>query len=113
MTIYDPFDVVIVPFPFTDKAKQKPRPALVVSSRSFNAGHDHVILLMITTAARTQWPSDVLITDLSAAARLTTASVVRFKCFTLEESLVTRKIGALSKQDQTAALAGLRQVFVH
>jgi len=111
MTIYDPFDVVIVPFPFTDNAKQKPRPALVMSSRGFNAGHDHVILLMITTAIRTQWPSDIAIADLRAAG-LTAASVVRFKCFTLEEAIVTRKIGALSARDRAAALAGVRQVLV-
>ena len=112
MTIYDPFDVVTVPFPFTDKAKQKPRPALVISSRSFNAAQDHVILLMITTASHTHWPSDISITDLGSTG-LTAASVLRFKCFTLEESLVTRKIGRLSKQDQVTAMGSLQQVFVH
>jgi len=112
MTIYDAFDVAAVPFPFTDKVKQKPRPALVISARGFNAGHDHVILLMITTAAHTQWPSDVPVTDLSAAG-LTAASVVRFKCFTLEESVVTRKIGTLSKRDQAMTLAALRQALAH
>lgn len=45
MTVYDPYNVVVVPFPFTDKAKQKPRPALVISSRAFNANQGHVILL--------------------------------------------------------------------
>lgn len=112
MTIYDPFDVVVVPFPFTDKAKQKPRPALAVSSRAFNIGHQHVILLMITTAARMQWPSDVPITGLSDAGLLA-ASVVRLKCFTLEESMVTRKIGALSGPDRIAMLAALQHAFVH
>jgi mRNA interferase MazF len=111
MTIYDPFDVVVVPFPFTDKAKQKPRPALVISSQHFNARHDAVILLMITTAAHTQWPSDIFIENLSAAG-LAAASVVRFKCFTLEESIVTRKIGTLSSRDRAAALAGLQQALV-
>jgi mRNA interferase MazF len=112
MTIYDPFDVVVVPFPFTDKAKQKPRPALVISSRGFNASHGQVILLMITTAGRTKWMSDVPITDLNNAG-LTAASVVRFKCFTLEESIVTRRIGAVSKQDRVAASARLQQILVH
>jgi mRNA interferase MazF len=112
MTVYDPFDVVVVPFPFTEKAKQKPRPALVISSRTFNAAHDHVILLMITTAARMQWGSDIAITGLREAGLLA-ASVMRLKCFTLEESLVTRKIGSLSKADRTAALATLQQALVH
>ena len=111
MTIYDRFDVVVVPFPFTDKAKQKPRPALVISSRHFNASHDFVILQMITTAAHTQWPSDISIANLGAAG-LAAASVIRFKCFTLEESIVTRKIGTLSGQDRAAALTGLQQALV-
>ncbi len=111
MTIYDPFDVVIVPFPFTDKAKQKPRPALVISSRGFNASHDRVILLMITTAAKTK-SSDVSIADLNAAG-LNAASVIRCKCFTLEESLLRRKIGTLSMQDRVAALTQLRKVLAH
>jgi mRNA-degrading endonuclease toxin of MazEF toxin-antitoxin module len=112
MTIYDPFDVVVVPFPFTDKAKQKPRPALVISSRAFNASHQHVILLMITTAASTQWQSDIPITGLSEAG-LSAASVVRLKCFTLEEGMVTRKTGALSGPDRIALLAALRHALVH
>ncbi len=112
MTIYDPFDVVVVPFPFTDKAKQKPRPALAISSRSFNASHGQVILLMITTAAQTKWLSDVPIMDLNNAG-LTAESVARFKCFTLEESIVPRKIGALSMQDRIAVSARLQQILIH
>ncbi len=112
MTIYDPFDVVVVSFPFTDKSKQKPRPALVISSRAFNRVHGHVILLMITTGAHTQWPSDIPIGGVKDAG-LSTASVVRLKCFTLEESIVIRKIGSLSEADRRAALAALQEALLH
>jgi mRNA interferase MazF len=112
MTIYDPFDVVVVPFPFTDKAKQKPRPALVISRRNFNASHGNVILLMITTAAQTQWPSDVPISSLKSAG-LPSAWVVRFKMFTLDESIITKKIGVLSNQDRVSASASLKQILIH
>ena len=40
MTIYERFDVVVVPFPFVDSPTTKPRPALVLSTRAFNAAHD-------------------------------------------------------------------------
>lgn len=110
MTIYDPFDVVVVPFPFTDKARQKRRPALVISATAFNADHDVVILLMITTAANTQWASDIPIADLSVAG-LPAVSVVRMKCFTLEESIVARKIGHLGRKDRASVEGALRQIL--
>lgn len=67
---------------------------------------------MVTTAARTQWPSDVPITVLEDAG-LSAASVLRLKCFTLEESIVTRKIGSLSEADRLAARATLQEVLLH
>ena len=42
---YDRFDVVIVPFPFTDKAQAKRRPALVVSANAaFNKKTGHSVM---------------------------------------------------------------------
>ena len=32
--IYEPFDVIVVPFPFTDSLKTKRRPALVLSQKT-------------------------------------------------------------------------------
>lgn len=34
----EPFDVVVVPFPFTDRRAAKRRPALALSSAGFNRG---------------------------------------------------------------------------
>ncbi len=104
--IYDGYDVVVVPFPFSERAAAKRRPALVISSTSFNANHDHLVLAMITTAARSSWASDVSIGDL-AAAGLTHPSVVRLKLFTLEVSLVLRRLGRLAAADTRAVAASL------
>lgn len=103
---YDAFDVVVVPFPFTDLPVTKKRPALVVSRRAFNAGHGHLTLAMITTAKNSDWPSDVEITDWKDAG-LTRASRVRLKLFTLKESLILGRLGALSPKDQAAAQTAL------
>ena len=56
-------DVVVVPFPFTDSARSKRRPALVISRRDFNNRNHHSMLAMITTAKRARWQSDVEIRD--------------------------------------------------
>ncbi len=48
--IYKPFDVVVVPFPFTDSGQAKRRPALVLSQHSnFGNKIGHSILAIITS----------------------------------------------------------------
>ena len=49
------FDVVVVPFPFTDRHAAKRRPALVLSSRSFNQASQHSVLAMIASAEQSGW----------------------------------------------------------
>ena len=47
---YEPFDIVVVPFPFTDAAQSKHRPALVLSQNTtFGAIIGHSVLAMITS----------------------------------------------------------------
>ena len=102
---FDALDVVVVPFPFTDRQTAKRRPALVVSSAGFNEAHEQSILAMITSV-RSDWPSDVVITGWRAAG-LNVACKVRFKLFTVDDTLIVRKIGALSKQDGRAVKQAL------
>ena len=48
--IYEQFDVVVVPFPFSDRTAQKRRPALVLSQRAtFGDMIEHSVLAMITS----------------------------------------------------------------
>ena len=103
--ICEPFDVVVVPFPFTDRETQRRRPALVVSSSAFNAAHDQSILTMITSAGE-EWPSDVAIRDWREAG-LGVPCRVRLKLFTLDDTLVVRKAGALSERDAAAVRSAL------
>ena len=103
---FDPFDVVAVPFPFTDKAAAKRRPALVVSAKTFNARHDQIVLAMITTARRSEWSSDLSLKDW-AEAGLSVPCLIRFKLFTLDADLILRRLGALSKRDREAARQAL------
>ncbi|MBM3951490.1 MAG: type II toxin-antitoxin system PemK/MazF family toxin [Rhodospirillales bacterium] len=107
---FDPFDVVAVPFPFTDKAAAKRRPALVVSAKAFNARHDQLVLAMITTAQRSDWPSDVVIADW-ARAGLSVPCRVRLKLFTLDATLVAKRIGALAKKDRDAVRQALTRAL--
>ena len=101
----EPFDVVVVPFPFTDRQAERRRPALVVSSPDFNSTHDQSILAMITSAGG-EWPSDVAIRDWREAG-LSVPCKIRLKLFTLDDALILRKAGALSKRDAQAVKRSL------
>jgi len=109
--IFEAFDVIVVPFPFTDKNTTKRRPALVLSdARVFNSAVGQSVLAMITSAKNSDWPLDVAIEDLDAAG-LPSASVVRMKLFTLDHRLVVRKAGRLAGADRNRISAVLRQLF--
>jgi mRNA interferase MazF len=103
-------DVVVVPFPFVDRPITKRRPALVLSRETFNAGNGHSILAMITTAAQTNWPSDVELAALTEAG-LDHRSVVRWKLFTVPNDLILRRIGGLAAKDRTAVVRASREIL--
>jgi mRNA interferase MazF len=110
MTICDRDDVAVVPFPFTDAARSKTRPALALSTRAANAASGQTVFAMITTAAGSHWPSDAALSDLPSCG-LSHPSVVRFKLFTLDNRLIARRLGALSATDKTAIRRALRALL--
>jgi mRNA interferase MazF len=108
---YEAFDVVTVPFPFTDRTASKRRPALVLSRRAaFGDPGRHSVLAMITSAGGEPWPLDVRVGDRTTAG-LTVDCVVRMKLFTLDHALVIRKIGRIGRADQAKVRAALRQLL--
>ena len=108
---FDAFDVVVVPFPFTDKTTTKRRPALVLSdSGVFNTHIGHSVLAMITSAKHSDWPLDMNIEALDSAG-LPAASIVRMKLFTLDDRLIIRKAGVLAGNDRNAVSRNLNKLF--
>jgi mRNA interferase MazF len=108
---FERFTVVRVPFPFTDRAAGKNRPALVLSAaKSFNTPAGHSVMAMITSVANAPWPLDCPIADL-AAAGLPAPSKVRFKLFTLDHRLVRGQLGVLSTADAAAIRGRLLELF--
>ena len=101
----EPFDVVVIPFPFTDRRATKRRPALVVSSADFNEAHEKSILAMITSTM-SKWPSDVALRDWRRAG-FNIPCKVRLKLVTLDDALILRRVGTLSKRDSKAVKDGL------
>ena len=108
---FEAFDVVVVPFPFTDRLTTRRRPALVLSDATvFNKHVGQSVLAMITSASNSDWPLDVNIENLESAG-LSHASVVRMKLFTLDNQWVIRKAGTLVAHDRTSVVATLQQLL--
>ncbi|MEM0900536.1 MAG: type II toxin-antitoxin system PemK/MazF family toxin [Pseudomonadota bacterium] len=88
------WDIVVVPFPYSDQLAEKRRPALIVSHDEFNAATGLLWVVMITTS-RTKWHGDVSIQD-HEAVRLPVPSIIRTaKIATIEASRVLRVAGRL------------------
>jgi mRNA interferase MazF len=108
---YKQFDVVVVLFPFTDRAATRKRPVLIISdATTFNQSTNKSVMAMITTASHAPWALDVPILNLKSAG-LKADSVVRMKLFTLDDVLVIKKIGKLATGDRNLVLKSLQQLF--
>ena len=104
---YKPYDVVVVPFPFTDRRAHKRRPALILSDEThFNKPTGHAVLAMITSQKNPDWPLDTAITG-NRQAGLKVPFKVRMKLFTLDYRLILKKIGALTDKDSKAVINAL------
>lgn len=94
MPDFDRFDVVAVPFPYTDRPVTQRRPAVVISAPSLTETHGLVWVMMITAAENRPWPDDVLISDLEKAG-LPIPSVVRPAKLATVEARHIKKRGRL------------------
>jgi mRNA interferase MazF len=102
------FDIVVVPFPYSDRLAEKRRPALVVSAPTLEDSLQRLWVAMITSDRGRPLLGDMTITDLGAAG-LPAASLVRAsKIATIETERVLRQAGRLSPTDIVAARAALR-----
>ncbi|MFM7735083.1 MAG: type II toxin-antitoxin system PemK/MazF family toxin [Alphaproteobacteria bacterium] len=100
---YRPGDVVVVPFPYSDRLAEKRRPALVISGRTL-ASAGFVWVAMITSAANQPMQHDQPISD-PRRAGLSAPSVVRpVKMACIEPGRILRRAGRLSAAESAAVL---------
>lgn len=107
-----PFEIVLVPFPFTSLAALKKRPALVLTSCQPTKLPKHLIVAMITSQLDgVSFPHDVILKEWEAE-KLPKPSLVRLsKIVTLEKSLVQKVIGKLTKKDEHSVQKEFRHLF--
>ena len=107
-------DVVLVPFPFTDLTAQKQRPALVISSNSFNRSFADIVLVGITSQIPLDLPANdyPLTSNEQRMAGLPRPSIVKAaKVVTLSQALIRKTIGRLPAQTVDHIVAKLEAVI--
>ena len=104
-------DIVLVPFPFTSQVASKKRPAVVVSSRAYNAAKPDVVVMAVTSQLRASAAlGEVWVQDWKAAGLLK-PSAIKAVFATLEQSLVIRQLGTLALADQAALKNAIGQTL--
>ncbi len=100
------WDLVKVPFPYTNRPVQQRRPALVVAVPDAPGAPKLLWVLMVTGAANHGWPGDVAVSDLHVAG-LPAASVVRSAKIATIEARDAEPIGQLPPKDRTEVVEAL------
>jgi mRNA interferase MazF len=110
MPIYRVWDVVKVPFPYTDRPVRQHRPALIVASGRLETAHGLVWVVMITSAENRRWENDVPVSD-PAAAGLPAPSLVRCAKIATIDARDAERIGTLPKADRRKVALHLAQML--
>ena len=104
------WDLVKVPFPYTNRPMQQRRPALVVAIPDAPGAPSLLWVLMVTSAGNRGGPGDVAVSDL-AGAGLPAPSVVRPAKIATIEAGDAERIGCLPHADRLQVTEVLRNNF--
>jgi mRNA interferase MazF len=105
-----PWDIIVVPFLYTDRLADKSRPALVISKPWVTKDCGLLWVAMITSTSNNGWASDIEIINLSKAG-LSTPSVIRpVKIATIEAEQALRKIGRLTQHEIILVKAAFEKI---
>ena len=95
---YKKWDIILVPFPFTDLKTTKKRPALIISPNEYNDKLD-VIIAFITSKLDLEYRiGDYKIKEWKKSS-LPKPSMLRMKFATIDKSIIIKTLGILSAND--------------
>ena len=95
---YKKWEIVLVPFPFTDLTTTKKRPALIISPNEYNEKFD-VVIAFITSKLDLEYRiGDYKIQEWEKS-NLPKPSMLRMKFATIDKSFIIKRLGRLSEND--------------
>jgi mRNA interferase MazF len=110
MASFKPWDIIKVPFPYTDRPVLQRRPALVVAAGAMQAAHRLLWVLMITSADNRRWTNDITVSNLDRAG-LPAPSLVRCVKIATIEAAHAERIGELAQPDRSRVATQLRRLL--
>ncbi len=96
MPSYSKNDVILVSYPFSNLSTAKIRPGIVVS---VSYPSQDVFITPLTSRTQNLLPGEFILREWQQAG-LNTVTAVKRGIFTLEQSLIIKKIGTLSPTDR-------------
>jgi mRNA interferase MazF len=107
-----PFDIVLVPFPFSDLTAVKQRPCLVLTGMRPKRLPQHFIVALITSHLEgIRFPFDHEIIHWKEAG-LPKPSLIRLaKVVTIDATIVRKRLGSIAGKDQAAVCLGVSELF--
>lgn len=108
--IYKKWDIVLVPFPFTDLSITKKRPALIISPDEYNRNLD-VVIVFITSQSALEYRFGDYGIQKWKDANLPKPSTLRMKFATIDKSIIIKKLGQLDNTDRDNFTKILIQFF--
>jgi mRNA interferase MazF len=108
---YEFGDVVLVPFPFSNQAASKKRPAVIVSSEAYNRAKPDVVVMAITSQLRPSPAFGEVWIGQWQAAGLIKLSAIKPVFVTLEQAMIIRQLGTISSSDQAALKKAIASIL--
>ena len=96
---YNKWDIILVPFPFTNLKTTKKRPELIISPEEYNNNLDVVIAFITSKFDLIHKFGDYKIANWMEAD-LPKPSMIRMKFATIDKSIILKKLGKLTEKDQ-------------
>ncbi|MEQ9308269.1 MAG: type II toxin-antitoxin system PemK/MazF family toxin [Balneolaceae bacterium] len=110
ITTYKKWDIVLLPFPYTDLSSSKRRPTVVISPESYNSGLDIMLLFLTSNLNTDRKEGDYELVQWQEAG-LPKPSKTRMKIMTLDKDFVIKKIGEIQSLDKAALKQTLQNFF--
>jgi len=112
-TTYEQGEIVLIPFPFSsDTTQSKQRPALVVSNSTYNAGTQQLVLCGITSNLSNKGFHVAITQRDMESGNLVANSLIKYSnIYTLNKSLIIKKIGKVNSKILKAVTDGLRVIL--